>query len=61
MALGAADDRTRSAMLAAGAVVVAALSGCVEQRAGPAPPGQAARLPGEGFFFDQEGGEAKLA
>ena len=60
MALRAADDRTRSAILAAGAVLVAVLAGCVEQ-GGPPPQGKAARLPNEGFFFDQDGGEAKLA
>ncbi|MGZ3367088.1 MAG: hypothetical protein ACXWKY_20525 [Caulobacteraceae bacterium] len=60
MALRAADDRTRSAILAAGALSMALLAGCAEQGAPPARD-QTARLPNEGFFFDQDGGEAKLA
>lgn len=60
MALRTADDGTRSATLAAGALLVAVLTSCADQQA-PAPPGVAARLPNEGFFFNQDGGEAKLA
>jgi hypothetical protein len=60
MALRTADDRTRSAVLAGGALVVAVLAGCMAQQA-PAPPGVVARLPNEGFFFNQDGGEATLA
>lgn len=60
MALRTADDRTGSAILAGGALLAAVLAGCMAQQA-PVPPGQTARLPSEGFFFDQDGGEAKLA
>jgi hypothetical protein len=62
MALHTADDRTKPAIAAAGALVAAAiLAGCVQQREPPAP-GQTARTePGMGFFLtstDDEG--AKL-
>lgn len=60
MALGAADGGTGCVVRAAGALLLAGLAGCVDQRP-PAPPGQTARLPQEGFFFDQDGSEAKLA
>jgi hypothetical protein len=52
MALRIAHDRTRAALLAAGALLVAGaltLAGCVQQR-GPAPPGEeAATQPAMGF------------
>lgn len=52
MALQTADDRTRAALAAAGALLVAVsatLAGCMQQR-GPAPPGETARLgPDKGF------------
>jgi hypothetical protein len=61
MALHTADDRTTTALLAAGVLVVAGaltMAGCMQQRA-PAPPGQAAQTqPGMGFFLtsnDDEG------
>ena len=62
MAVRTADDRTRRAILAAGALVVAGvvLAGCAEQRP-PTPSGQAARPPNAGFFFNQDGDEARLA
>jgi hypothetical protein len=60
MAIRTADDRTGAAILAGAALLIAVLAGCMAQQA-PAPPGQAARLPSEGFFFAQDGGEAKLA
>lgn len=50
MALHTADDRTKAALLAAGALLVAgalALEGCVQQR-GPAPPGKTT-APAMGF------------
>jgi hypothetical protein len=59
MAPRTADDGTGSAILAAGALF-AVLAGCVAQ-SGAAAPGGPARLPDEGFFFDQDGDEAKLA
>jgi hypothetical protein len=56
MALHTADDRTKAALLTAGAVVVAGaltLAGCMQQRA-PAPPGQTAQIrPGMGFGLDR--------
>ncbi len=65
MALHTADDRTRSALLAAGAFVVACaaiLAGCMQQGA-PAAPGQAAQMqPGMGFFLTRNDDEGlKLA
>lgn len=59
MAPRAGQDSTKAAVLAAAALLLA-LAGCVDQR-GPSPPGRPARLAGEGFFFDQDGPEAKLA
>jgi len=61
MALRAIDDRTRLAILAAGALSVAVLAACVERQA-PAPPGQPARLPNEGFLLNSNADEGfKLA
>jgi hypothetical protein len=60
MALGAANDGTRSPSPGARVLFAVLLAGCVAQQA-PAPPGQTARLPDEGFFFDQEGSDARLA
>jgi hypothetical protein len=48
-------------MLAAGTLSAAVLAACAEH-SGPAPPGQAARLPNEGFFLDSNPDEGfKLA
>jgi hypothetical protein len=47
-------------MLATGVLFAVVLAGCAAQQA-PAPPGRAARLPDEGFFFEQDGAGAKLA
>lgn len=65
MALQRADDGTKRALGAAGALLVAGaavLSGCTQQRA-PAPPGRAAQVaPGMGFFLDRTDDEGlKLA
>ncbi|HEY4029264.1 MAG TPA: hypothetical protein VGM25_02890 [Caulobacteraceae bacterium] len=51
MALRTADDRTRSAALAGGALLVVVLAACVAERT-PAPPKVAAGLPHEGFGLD---------
>jgi hypothetical protein len=48
MALRTADDGTRSAIFAAGALAVAVLSGCAAETS---PPRVQARLPHEGFFL----------
>jgi hypothetical protein len=54
MALHTADHRTRAALAAAGALLVATaaiLGGCMQQRA-PAPPGQTAQVqPAMGFYL----------
>lgn len=56
MELRTADDRTRAALAAAGALLVASagvLTGCMEQRL-PSPPGQPAQLQaGMGFFLNR--------